>query len=252
MIASRFSSNQRHLYRPVSIAVFLLGTGVCLAWAQDFRSSLVVGPYSLSFGDVLIGKASDSQTITLIGTAMNGVQIDKISITSPFSQANNCPTPPASLAKNDTCGVEVSFRPVGAGPASGTVSVFHDQISDPVKVSLSGNGTLNLSSVTFSPSSLNFGEQEIGTTSPPQTVTLRSAGQRTLLLSSISSMGDFTIMPTSSCEKLVGAPAPAANCTVVVTFTPLEPGERDGAVLFTDDANDSPQKVALTGVGREP
>jgi hypothetical protein len=250
--ASRSAANQGHPYRSVSIAVFILGAGVCLGWAQDFRSSLVVGPYSLSFGDVLVGKASDSQTITLIGTATTGVQIDKITITGPFSQANNCPLPPASLAKNDTCGVEVSFRPVAAGPASGAVSVFHDRISDPIKVSLLGNGTLNPSSVTFSPSSLNFGEQEIGTTSPPQTVTLHSAGQRTLLLSSISSAGDFTIMPASSCEKLIGAPAPAANCTVVVTFTPLEPGKREGAVIFMDDANDSPQKVALTGLGREP
>jgi hypothetical protein len=230
----------------------MLGMAVCVARGQDFRSSLVVGPYSLSFGDVLVGKTSDSQTITLLNTGTTEAQVDKITTSGPFSQTNNCPVPPASLSKNDTCAVEVTFWPSMPGPASGMVTVFHNRSPDPIKVSLSGIGTVNPSSVRFSPDSLNFGEQKIGTTSAPQTITVESAGQTPLLISSISAEGDFTIMPASTCESLIGSLAPAGNCTVVVTFTPLGSGKRDGGIVFKDDAEGSPHRVPLSGIGKDP
>lgn len=252
MTPSKLASNYCRLRRVFPIVIFILGIAVCVAHGQDFRSSLVVGPYSLSFGDVLVGKTSDSQTITLLNTGTTGAQIDKISLSGPFSQTNNCPVPPASLAKNDTCGVEVTFRPPMPGPASGTVSVFHDRSPDPIKVSLSGTGTVNPSSVRFTPDFLNFSEQKIGTTSAPQTTTVESAGQKPLLFSGISAEGDFTIMPASTCESLIGSLAPAGNCTVVVTFTPLGPGKRDGGIVLKDDAEGSPHRVPLSGVGIDP
>lgn len=171
-------------------------------------------------------------------------------MSGPFRQTTNCPVPPATLAKNQTCGIEVVFDPTMPGPASGMVSIFHDGIATPIKVLLSGNGTAEPSSVKLSPMSLTFGEQTIGTPSPPQTVTLTSSGDRTLLISSISVEGDFTIMPASTCESLVGSVAAHANCTVVVTFTPLGPGKRNGAIVFKNDAPDSPQRISLSGTAK--
>jgi hypothetical protein len=249
---SKSASGVCRLCRYPPIAISILGAAASVAWAQDFRSSLVLGPYSLSFGDVVVGKASDPQTITLLSTGTAGAQIDEIAITGPFRQTNNCPVSPASLAKDETCGIEVTFRPTAAGSASGTVSVFHDRSADPLKVSLTGIGTLNPSSVKFSPPSLKFDEQNIGTTSEPQSVKLESVGEKTLLISSIGVEGDFTIMPRSTCESLVGSLASNDSCTVVVTFTPLGPGKREGAIVIEDDAPDSPQRVPLTGMGRAP
>jgi len=223
---------------------------VRVASAQGFRSSLVVGPYSLSFGDVQIGKPGDSQTITLLSTGTPAPRIDKVEMSGPFTETNNCPAAPATLAKNETCGIEVVFKPTMPGPASGMVSIFHDGIAAPIKISLSGNGTAEPSSVKLSPMSITFGEQTIGTPSAPQTVMLTSSGDRTLLISSISVEGDFTIMPASTCESLVGSVAAHANCTVVVTFTPLGAGNRSGAIVFKDDAPDSPQRVLLSGTAK--
>jgi hypothetical protein len=232
--------------------VLVLRIGASAASPQDYRSSLVVGPYSVSFGEVPVGKTTDSQTITLLNTGSTGSQIDKITVTDDsFSQTNNCPLPAASLAKNQTCGVTVTFTPKRPGPASGTVSVLHDRNPNPLKVSLTGSGTLNASAVTFSPSSLNFDEQKEGTPSMLQQISMSNTGQKTLLVSSIAVDGDFTIMPGSTCESLQGSLAAGSSCTVVVTFTPLGIGKRQGELTFTDDAPDSPQGIALTGIGKQ-
>jgi hypothetical protein len=228
-----------------------LGVGASVASAQDFRSSLALAPYLVSFGEVSVGKASDPQTITLLTTGGSGEQIDKITVAGDFSQTNDCPVAPALLAQNQTCGIQVTFKPAAPGPASGTVSLFHDGRADPITVSLKGTGTLNTSSVRISPSSLNFGEQSIGTPSAPQTLTLSDSGKKTLLFSAIDGDGDFTIMPSSTCKTFGGSLEPGASCTVVVTFTPLGTGKRSGKIAFTDDAGDSPQSVPLTGMGKE-
>ncbi|HWF38070.1 MAG TPA: choice-of-anchor D domain-containing protein [Candidatus Acidoferrales bacterium] len=245
----KLQPNYSLLCAAFALVPLILCAQVRIAFGQDFRSSLVVGPYSLSFGDVQIGKPADSQTITLLSTGMPAPRIDKIEISAPFTETTNCPVSPATLAKNQTCGIEVVFDPTMPGSASGMVSIFHDGIAEPIKISLSGTGTAEPSSVKLSSTSLTFGEQTIGTPSPSQTVTLTSSGDRTLLISSISVEGDFTIMPASTCESLVGSVAAHANCTVVITFTPLGAGKRTGAIVFKDDAPDSPQRISLTGTG---
>lgn len=223
-----------------------------LASGQTFRSTLALSPYSLSFGEVTVGKTADAQTITLLNTGPIPVQIDKITISEPFSQTNNCPIPPAVLGENQTCGVEVTFTPTAPNPAAANVSVFHDGRADPLEVALAGAGTLEVAAPEFSPASVNFDEQSVGTSSSQQTVTLTNAGKRALAIASVSSEGDFTISPTSTCASLSGPLAPNANCTIVVTFAPLGTGKRQGAIAVQDDAETSPQRVPLSGSGREP
>jgi hypothetical protein len=233
----------------IAAAGLLLAAAVCTL-AQDFRSSLIMGPYTLSFAEVVVGQTSDTQTVTLMNSATSGGQVDKFEISGPFTYTTDCPAAPMTLAKNQACGVTVSFKPTATGPATGMLSVFHDKSADPLKVSLSGTGTSTPSSVKFSPTSLDFSQQNQGTTSGPETVAVTGSSEKTLLISDISVEGDFTITPESTCEKLIGAPSPNAKCTIVVTFTPLGSGKRQGAIVLKDDAPDSPQRVPLSGTGK--
>lgn len=221
-----------------------------LASGQSFRTTLVLSPYSLSFGEVAVGETADAQTITLLNSGSTPVQIDKIILSGPFSQKNNCPAPPATLGKNQTCGVEVSFLPLAPSRASGSVSVFHDGSTEPLQVALAGTGTVEESAPEFSPAAVNFDEQSIGVTSSPQTVTLKNAGKKGLAIASVSSEGDFTILPASTCSSLPGPLAPNESCTIVVTFAPLGTGKRQGSIVVQDNAQDSPQRVPLSGSGR--
>jgi hypothetical protein len=217
--------------------------------AQDFRSPLVLSPYSLSYGEVLIGRASDPQAVTLLNKGPVDVQINTVDVAGNFNQTNDCPRPPATLAKNQTCAIQVIFKPSSPGPASGALTVSHDSSSSPLTVALSGIGTLDVPVVVISPPALEFPDQRVGSPSWPQTIIMANVGKKAVLVSNVDVDGDFTIMPTSTCETLQGSLAADSTCTVIVTFTPLGVGKRAGRVTFT--LENGPQKVALTGTGKQ-
>lgn len=229
----------------------LLGFASAPAFPQDFRTPLVRAPYSLSFGEITVGKTSEEQTITLLNTGNSGGQIDRITVAGDFIQSTNCPAPPKSLAQNQTCGVEVKFKPQAVGPVSGTVSIFHDQDLVPLTVSLTGSGTLSVSELALSPTALKFGDQNLATMSKPQTITLSNPGKKPLEISSIEMDGDFTMMSGSTCERGQSSLAPGATCNAVIAFGPLKIGIRLGSLKITDDAEGSPQIVSLSGMGKQ-
>jgi Abnormal spindle-like microcephaly-assoc'd, ASPM-SPD-2-Hydin len=105
--------------------------------------------------------------------------------------------------------------------------------------------------VSLSPTSLNFGNEQLGTSSPSQTITLTNTGDSSLSISSIAIVGssakDFS--QTHSCKSSLGA---GASCTISVTFSPTQLGTRSKSLDLTDNAAGSPQSVSLTGVGVAP
>ena len=123
-----------------------------------------------------------------------------------------------------------SFQPASAGANDAFVSKF----------SPSPN-------VGLAPVSLGFGNQNDGTTSPPQSVTLTNTGNQTLNVTGIAITGtnskDFA--ETNSCGSL----APLATCTLSVTFSPTIVGNESANVSITDNASNSPQSVPLAGTG---
>jgi uncharacterized repeat protein (TIGR01451 family) len=103
---------------------------------------------------------------------------------------------------------------------------------------------------SVSPSSIGFGEQAIGSSSAPRTVTLSDNGSDAIAVSSVdvigANSGDFTISADGCSGTSVAA---GGQCTVQVTFGPSATGSRFATLRFTDDAADSPQFVSLAGVG---
>jgi hypothetical protein len=223
-----------------------------LASAQDFRSPLILSSYSVAFGERQAGESSPPQTVTVVNIGPSPVHITSIAITGDYTQTNDCPEPPAALAKNDACQIKIVFKPSAVENRSGVLTVSQDAAGSGLTAALSGTGVLAGSEIMVSPSSLEFPDQKIGTRSAPQTVTVSNPGEIRALISNIDADGDFTIMPSSTCLGLGGHLAAKASCTVVVTFTPLGLGEREGKVKFTDDAKNSPQTVPLTGMGSAP
>jgi hypothetical protein len=60
--------------------------------------------------------------------------------------------------------------------------------------------------------------------------------------------GDFAGATGTTCAGGASL-APAASCTINVTFTPTAKGSRTGSLTVTNDAKNSPQTVALSGDG---
>src|SRR5205814_10588154 len=86
--------------------------------------------------------------------------------------------------------------------------------------------------VTLSTTSMNFGDQPIGTPSLPQTVTLTNSGTSTLDISSVDATGDFA--QTNTCGRTV---AKRASCTTSVKFTP-RPASTNSRPLTATNKND--------------
>jgi len=102
--------------------------------------------------------------------------------------------------------------------------------------------------VTFSPTSLSFGDQKVGTSSASKPVKLTNSGTATLTITLIkitgTNGGDFS--QTNNCGTSVAA---GTSCTLNVTFKPAAKGTRSASLSVTDNATGSPQTVSLMGTG---
>src|SRR2546429_96006 len=103
-------------------------------------------------------------------------------------------------------------------------------------MTLSGNGTAP--GVGLAPTSLDFGNQPLATTSARMTVTLTNTGTAALTINSFPASGDFAATSTgaSACPTSPATLAAGANCTINVTFTPTASGARTGTLSLADDA----------------
>ena len=102
---------------------------------------------------------------------------------------------------------------------------------------------------SFQPISLNFGNQIVGTSSAPQTITLANLGSAGLSISSINITGSLAseFSQTNDCGSTVAA---GANCAISVTFSPAlaDLGATGQAALtISDNASNSPQSLPLGG-----
>src|SRR5713226_2598717 len=85
-------------------------------------------------------------------------------------------------------------------------------IQDILTWTYTSGGSTTSPGVSLSSSSLSFGNQQVGTTSAAQTVTLTNSGSSTLNITSIATTGDYA--QTNTCGASVTA---GANCTISVT-----------------------------------
>jgi len=98
--------------------------------------------------------------------------------------------------------------------------------------------------VSISPTSLDFGNQFVDSQSS-QPVTLTNSTKKVLNISSVKATGSFLVQ-ASPCGSTL---APGAQCAFYVIFSPAAAGPQAGILSVNDDANNTPQKVKLSGTG---
>jgi len=107
-----------------------------------------------------------------------------------------------------------------------------------------GGGGSNPVALTASPSSVSFGNQNVGSTSSSQSVTVSNPGSSAVSMSSIGATGPFGA--SNNCGTSLAA---GASCTVSVTFAPTAAGAATGTLSVNSSAPGSPLTVALSGTG---
>jgi len=205
------------------------------------NTAVTVSPTSLTFGTHLVGTSSAPHPVTLTNTGNAPLDITSIVASRNFLQQNDCGS---QLLPGANCTIEVTFRPRQIGQINGTITVIDNAPNSPQTVSLSGVGT----AVTLLPSHLNFGNVQVGTTSPPQIVTLTNHSVKDLRIFGAYLQGNNrgAFAQTNTCEPIVPA---GGSCTISVTFTPHSKGAKTATGYVEDNGGASPQSVALSGNG---
>lgn len=224
------------------IAVFL-GNG-----DGTFRQEggLAIGTES---GGVVAGDFNADGKLDLAATAFTtsgsyGVGIALGNGDGTFQNATIFPTAPPG------CDGSCISNPLVAGDFNGdgrtdlAAAIINTGFSpiDNLQVLLQGN----YAALASGPSSVVFAQQNVGTSSAPQSVTVTNTGNATYNISSIGITGvntsDFS--QKNSCGAVLG---PNASCQVNVTFTPSQSGVRNAGLSVT--GNSFPLSVPLTGTG---
>jgi hypothetical protein len=108
-------------------------------------------------------------------------------------------------------------------------------------------------SLTVSPGALTFPDRPVGTRSDAEAVTVTNTGPVPVAISTFRITGpdaaDFA--QGAMCPVSPEALAPGASCTIYVSFSPDSAGPKSATLAVGDDAADSPQTVALSGVGSD-
>ena len=210
-----------------------------------------VSPASLGFGNQLVGATSASQPVTLSNTGSGLLSISGITITgansTDFAQSGNCGP---SLGAGLSCTINVTITPSAVGLRSATLNITDNSGGVPNSVqmvALSGTGIAP--AITFSPTSLTFANQLVGTTSAPQTIMVTSTGTAPLNIASVAPSGDFAVV-NDLCSG--SSLSPSSTCTFGVTFTPTQTGSRSGTVTITDNVSPGTQTIPLSGTGSSP
>jgi uncharacterized delta-60 repeat protein len=107
-------------------------------------------------------------------------------------------------------------------------------------------------SLSVSPTSIDFGGASMGTTSQPQTISVTNTGTTTVTISGVAASAQFA--QSSTCSTL----AAGESCTVSVSFSPApQPGDVNstsavsGTLTISSNAGNGPHTVSLAGTAQK-
>ncbi|MGO9125672.1 MAG: choice-of-anchor D domain-containing protein [Terriglobales bacterium] len=208
-----------------------------------------VSPSKVNFGDLYLWTPGEAfVNLGNIGDAP--MTVSGVKITAPGNDLDDffafsfCPQ---TLAAGKSCKILViCFADPDHYQPAATLAISDNAPGSPQLVPLSATVINPLASLN--PKSLNFGNQQVGTSSPAKTVTLTNTGTTLLVLSKLSKSGDFALAPGTTCSQGTRL-APKADCVMNITFTPKVKGKRTGNVTIYDNTLLKQQEVRLSGTG---
>jgi hypothetical protein len=204
---------------------------------------LTITPASFDFGLVAVGGGSSTLQATLTNTSTNPLDVTGINISDPqFSQSG--PAIPFTIGPGLSTVVNITFAPTVLGLTTASIEFINTAPGSPAVLNVQGTGAEAGPTFVVNPTSLNFGNVGVGTSSTLNVTVSNNGLTNPLVISSAStSPPQYTITPTSATIS------PAGNQVFQVTFTPTVAGTVPGTLTFVHNAPGSPSSVSLTGNG---
>jgi uncharacterized repeat protein (TIGR01451 family) len=220
-------------------------------YAFDFTFSpplVSLSTGTVAFGNQQVGIAR-RQTMTISNGGNGRLDVASLSFSTPDFYST---TPlPFSVLSGGSASIDIWFNPTATGVRTGTMTIADNSLTSPETVAFNGNGVNPIATVT--PTSINFGNQQVNTTSAANAVTVTNTGVGTLTISGASLAGvnpedfSFTLSPAPPVSL-----QPGQAVVFGVRFTPRVTGIRTATFQLTTNALNSGQSTFLTGNGILP
>lgn len=218
-----------------SSVIAVSGTGV--------QAGLSFTPSTVSFGSVPVG-STNSQTIRISNSGTAALTVSQVSVSGSGYSTSGLSLP-LSLNPGASSTFNVRFLPATAGSASGSVSIVSNAPNSPASLPLSGTGAAATKTLSFSSSSLSFGNVATGS-SVTHNVVITNTGNSDVLISTITAGGTgFGVSGAGTPVTLTVGQA----LTISVSFSPAATGTSSGSVTVSSNASGSPATITLTGNG---
>lgn len=218
-------------------AIALTGIGLPL-------QGLVLTSQTYDFGNVPVNSTSSPTlfTFTNLTSSTIPLTLSPPTVSGDFVVAPNTSggaSCTGTLPQNASCFIQVAFAPTATGQRNGALTLQTG--SGSATASLSGFGIVD-SGLALSPSELIFNNVP-GALATQQTITLTNTGLNQLQIATPSNtLPDF--QSSTNCTTL----APAATCTITVSFTPSTGPLTDTLTIpVTSAAGSATYTVPLTG-----
>jgi hypothetical protein len=251
-INGAFSMSSRDVSM-IGFSAALMGTGT-----GSVVSQVSIQPRQINFGAVgAFDFPKHSKTITLTNVSSNlSLTFQNISVTgaNPLGipdfeiTSNTCK---GMLAPGSQCQIKMTLEVSLVDPtifprsAPGAVTIVDSDATSPQVIGLAAN---ILPELAFTPPTLVFSPQAVGTTSSTQIVTVSTnlVGEGGISLIPLTVSGDFQVDGSAGSHPCGFSPAfdPRGSCTLGVKFSPNQTGSISGAVSFTMYPECDPALVA--------
>ncbi|MCL2064653.1 MAG: choice-of-anchor D domain-containing protein [Candidatus Cloacimonetes bacterium] len=228
----------------------------CPIWSFTTISNpaiITIDPSSYNFGTVVVGTISELQTFTIFNTGGSPLLINTITLSGDNQDDFNIISDdlPWSIEIGNNKPFYVSFSPISSGNKSAELNIMHNADDSPSIVALSALA-LEAPLFSISPISYDFSEIVVGQNSYFQTFTISNIGGSPLIINAIIKEGtnqdEFDIYTAG----LPWTVATGGNRTFTARFSPTSIGNKIADLIITHNAENSPERVTLTGIGFDP
>jgi hypothetical protein len=214
---------------------------IALSGGAQTAGVITPSPSSLNFGSVQIGN-NQALPMTLTNSGGTTVTVTQVNPTGTSFSVTGLSLP-LMLTAGQSQSFTVSFAPTSAGSSSGNLAIISDASNSTINVALSGNG-LAAGALTPSPSSLSFGNVQVGSHLQLQE-TLTNTGGVNVSISQASVAGTgFSMTPWAPLVL-----TPGQHYTFTVAFAPPSTGNFSGNVAIVSNASNPNLSIPLSGTG---
>jgi MYXO-CTERM domain-containing protein len=222
--------------------VTLTGTGTV--------SKVQLSVTALDFGGQRVAHPSGVQPVIISNPGAAELQITQLIFSNPVFTISAPGLPsesdPLRIAAGEQKALSVVFTPTTLGVTTGKLFIISNAFVPATPLDLTGTGVDGQMTVT--PSTVSFGQADVGGTGTQQSVTLKNTGAYTLKITKVNAPGDPSFTVSGLPDGLVLQKDETWPFTV--TFAPSARGYISTSAIIESDAVTNPQfNLAMAGTG---